>query len=121
MLCVVSALLEYYGKISEMRAVLPYDIDGTVYKVSNLAQQEKLRFVSRAPVRHRAQVSGSGSGNGGLGIGVQLGRTSALTPVARLKPIFVGGVTVTNATLHNEDEIRRKDVMIGDSYRPASR
>ena len=98
------------------RQSLPYDIDGTVYKVNDLAQQEKLGFVSRAPrfaMAHKfpaQEAVNRSAGNRCAG-----GPNGALTPVARLKPVFVGGVTVTNATLHNEDEIRRKDVMIGDS------
>ncbi|HET7062378.1 MAG TPA: NAD-dependent DNA ligase LigA [Nitrosospira sp.] len=110
------ALLEYHGKISRMREALPYDIDGTVYKVNDLAQQEKLGFVSRAPrfaIAHKFPAQEAVTEV--LAIEVNVGRTGALTPVARLKPVFVGGVTVTNATLHNEDEVRRKDVMIGDS------
>ncbi len=112
----VAALLNYHREIEGMRECLPYDIDGTVYKVNDLAQQEKLGFVSRAPrfaVAHKFPAQEAVTEV--LGIDVQVGRTGTLTPVARLKPVFVGGVTVTNATLHNEDEIRRKDVMIGDS------
>ncbi|SCY01064.1 NAD-dependent DNA ligase LigA [Nitrosospira sp. Nsp13] len=112
----VAALMEYHREIEGMRECLPYDIDGTVYKVNDLAQQEKLGFVSRAPrfaVAHKFPAQEAVTEV--LGINVQVGRTGTLTPVARLKPVFVGGVTVTNATLHNEDEIRRKDVMIGDS------
>lgn len=112
----VAALMEYHREIERMRECLPYDIDGTVYKVNDLAQQEKLGFVSRAPrfaVAHKFPAQEAVTEV--LGINVQVGRTGTLTPVARLKPVFVGGVTVTNATLHNEDEIRRKDVMIGDS------
>jgi DNA ligase (NAD+) len=111
----LQALLEYHRRINEMRGQLPYEIDGTVYKVNDLAQQEKLGFVSRAPrfaIAHKFPAQEAITEV--LGINVQVGRTGALTPVARLKPVFVGGVTVTNATLHNEDEIRRKDVMIGD-------
>ncbi|MGH8761704.1 MAG: NAD-dependent DNA ligase LigA [Nitrosospira sp.] len=111
-----TALLEYYREMEGLREHLPYDIDGTVYKVNDLAQQEKLGFVSRAPrfaVAHKFPAQEAVTEL--LGINVQVGRTGTLTPVARLKPVFVGGVTVTNATLHNEDEIRRKDVMIGDS------
>ncbi|MDN5881658.1 MAG: NAD-dependent DNA ligase LigA [Nitrosospira sp.] len=111
-----AALLEYHRELGRLRERLPYDIDGTVYKVNDLAQQEKLGFVSRAPrfaVAHKFPAQEAVTEV--LEINVQVGRTGTLTPVARLKPVFVGGVTVTNATLHNEDEIRRKDVMIGDS------
>lgn len=111
----VAALLEYHHEIRALREQLAYDIDGTVYKVNDLAQQEKLGFVSRAPrfaLAHKFPAQEAITEL--LGIDVQVGRTGAMTPVARLKPVFVGGATVTNATLHNEDEIRRKDVMIGD-------
>ncbi|SOD40842.1 NAD-dependent DNA ligase LigA [Nitrosovibrio sp. Nv4] len=108
-------LLEYHREVRAMRGSLPYDIDGTVYKVNNLAQQQKLGFVSRAPrfaLAHKFPAQEAITEL--VGIDIQVGRTGAMTPVARLKPVFVGGATVTNATLHNEDEIRRKDVMIGD-------
>lgn len=111
-----AALLKYHREIQDLREHLPYDIDGTVYKVNDLVQQGKLGFVSRAPrfaVAHKFPAQEAVTEL--LGIDIQVGRTGTLTPVARLRSVFVGGVTVTNATLHNEDEIRRKDVMIGDS------
>jgi DNA ligase (NAD+) len=109
-------LLEYYARIGALRAKLPYAIDGVVYKVNRLDWQERLGYVSRAPrfaLAHK--YPGEEQTTEVLGIEVQVGRTGALTPVARLKPVFVGGVTVTNATLHNESELRRKDVRIGDT------
>lgn len=109
-------LLGYYRDIERRRAELPFEIDGVVYKVDELRAQERLGYVSRAPrfaVAHKFAAEEEVTQV--LGIDVQVGRTGALTPVARLAPVFVGGVTVTNATLHNEDEIRRKDVRIGDS------
>ena len=109
-------LLEYYARIGRMRDKLPYAIDGVVYKVNRLEWQERLGFVSRAPrfaLAHKYPAEEQTTEV--LGIEVQVGRTGALTPVAKLKPVFVGGVTVTNATLHNESELRRKDVRIGDT------
>ena len=111
----LESCLEYYKDIGERRASLAYEIDGVVFKVNGLLQQQAMGFVSRAPrwaiaykfppVEEMTKV---------LDIEVQVGRTGAITPVARLKPVFVGGVTITNATLHNLDEVLRKDVRIGD-------
>ncbi len=111
----VQGLLQYYRAIGEKRLALPYEIDGVVYKVDDLGSQARLGFASRAPrfaVAHKFPAQEEITQV--LDIGVQVGRTGVLTPVARLAPVFVGGVTVTNATLHNEDEVRRKDVRIGD-------
>ena len=112
----VDGVLGYYARIGKMRERLPYAIDGVVYKVNRLDWQQQLGFVSRAPrfaLAHKYPAEEQTTEV--LGIEVQVGRTGALTPVARLKPVFVGGVTVTNATLHNESELRRKDVRVGDT------
>jgi DNA ligase (NAD+) len=109
-------LIAYHERIAKERDSLPYDIDGVVYKVNSLALQQRLGFVSREPrwaVAHKYPAQEQLTTV--LAIDVQVGRTGKLTPVAKLAPVFVGGVTVTNATLHNEDEARRKDVRVGDT------
>ncbi len=109
-------LLTFYRDIGLRRAQLPYEIDGVVYKVNSVAQQGQLGFVSRAPrfaLAHKFPAEEAMTIV--QDIGLQVGRTGAMTPVARLAPVLVGGVTVTNATLHNEDEVRRKDIQIGDT------
>jgi DNA ligase (NAD+) len=111
-----SDLVTYYQTIGVQRDALPYDIDGVVYKVNSLALQRRMGFVTREPrwaVAHKFPAQEQLTVV--LGIDVQVGRTGKLTPVAKLAPVFVGGVTVTNATLHNEDEARRKDVRVGDT------
>ena len=111
-----SELVAFHRSIGQLRDSLPYDIDGVVYKVNSLALQRQLGFVTREPrwaVAHKYPAQEELTTV--TGIEVQVGRTGKLTPVAKLAPVFVGGVTVTNATLHNEDEARRKDVRIGDT------
>lgn len=116
--CVEGAagLVDFHQRMGQARDALPFDIDGVVYKVNSLAAQRQLGFVTREPrwaVAHKYPAQEQLTTV--QAIEVQVGRTGKLTPVAKLAPVFVGGVTVTNATLHNEDEARRKDVRVGDT------
>ncbi|MEP7205694.1 MAG: NAD-dependent DNA ligase LigA [Casimicrobiaceae bacterium] len=111
-----TALMAFYDDVRSRRSGLLFEIDGVVYKVNALDLQQRLGFVSREPrfaVAHKFAAEEASTTV--EEIGVQVGRTGAITPVARLAPVFVGGVTVTNCTLHNEDEVRRKDVHVGDT------
>jgi DNA ligase (NAD+) len=111
-----AGLVQFHAAIAAKRDALPFDIDGVVYKVNDRALQTRLGFKTREPrwaVAHKFPAQEQMTRL--LGIDIQVGRTGKLTPVAKLEPVFVGGTTVSNATLHNEDETRRKDVRIGDT------
>jgi DNA ligase (NAD+) len=112
----VAGCLDYYSEMGARRAALPYQIDGVVYKLDSRADQERVGFVSRAPrwaIAHKFPAEEALTRV--LDIEFNVGRTGALTPIARLEPVFVGGVTVSNVTLHNIDEVHRKDVRVGDT------
>ncbi len=114
--CGVSEMLDFFRQVGAKRDALSYDIDGVVYKVNRRDEQDVLGFVSRAPrfaLAHKFPAQEALTRL--VAIDVNVGRTGAVTPIARLEPVFVGGATVTNATLHNEDEVHRKDIRIGDT------
>ena len=114
----VNNLMINYDKIEKKRNELDFDIDGIVYKINNFQLQKRLGNVANAP---RWAIAHKFSANNGVSkivdIDIQIGRTGALTPVAKINPINIGGVLVSNATLHNEDEINRKDIRIGDTVK----
>ena len=112
----IKDLILNYKKLEEARKEIPFDIDGVVYKVNDFTLQKRLGFAANAPrwaIAHKFSANSSVSEI--LNIEIQIGRTGALTPVAKIKPVNIGGVIVSNATLHNEDEIMRKDVRVGDT------
>ncbi len=112
----INGCVDYYRQLEQKRNSLPYEIDGIVYKVNDLVLQEQLGFVAKAPRWAVARkFPAQEESTKVLGVEFQVGRTGAVTPVARLEPVFVGGVTVSNATLHNMDEVERLDVRIGDT------
>lgn len=109
-------LLDYFEKVGKARPNLPFDIDGVVYKINNLKQRQKWGFVSRSPrwaIAHKFPAEEALAKV--VGISIQVGRTGAITPVAKLEPVFVGGVMVSSVTLHNFEELARKDVRVGDT------
>ena len=114
----IDNLIDYHKKFEAKRFNINYDLDGLVYKINDLSFQKRLGFVANAPRWATAhKFSAKNSVSKILNIEVQIGRTGALTPVAKIKPVNIGGVVVSNATLHNEDEIRRKDIRIGDTVK----
>ena len=114
----IDNLVKFHQKFEKKRFDLKYDIDGLVYKVNDILLQKRLGFTSNAPrwaIAHKFSADHAFSEI--LNIDIQVGRTGALTPVAKVKPVNIGGVVVSNATLHNEDEILRKDIRIGDTVK----
>ena len=114
----INNLVKYHAEIEKKRFSINYDIDGIVYKVNDFSLQKRLGFMATAPrwaIAHK--FSANYSVTKILDIDIQVGRTGALTPVAKVKPVNIGGVIVSNATLHNEDEINRKDIRIGDTVK----